>query len=182
MHTLSELIAALDHIGVFQFGRFARDKQTPPHAFQDYLLQTGLIASYPAVLRQTAALMADIFQPIIATHGITHLYCTPGAISLATAVSLHMGLPLTYPSAAEAGHVEGSFDYAIPTLMITNVLSDESVEQAAMHTTLKQGKSAGLVIKALVALISVESDPVHDNLPPVTAIMTLNEVRQATLS
>lgn len=152
-----DLLIELHRIGVFQFGRFARDKHNPPRAFDTYQLQTGLIASYPAVLALAAEQIGTRIQSMSARHGtpIEYLYCTPESLPLATGVSLKLGMPLAYPSPGKSGHIEGAFDYHIPTAMIVDVLTRDQPDQA----WIKLGESAGLRIKFQCALIAVDEWP-----------------------
>lgn len=173
-----DLLLELHRIGVFQFGRFARDNGNPPRTFDTYQLQTGLIASYPAVLALAAERLSMGVRDFIHELGtpIEYLYCTPESLPLATAVSLRLNMPLTYPSPGKDGHIEGAFDYDIPTVMITDVLTPDRSEQMWV----KLGESAGLRMKALLALISADgarSIVASEVNFPVGAVFPLPRVR-----
>jgi hypothetical protein len=139
------LLRDLLHIGVIQFGQFERTDR--PGSFSPVVVEIGLLASYPPVL----SALADALLPQIATQPLTHLLALPPVIPLSTAIALRTGQPLLYPSAADPDFVEGAYDYSVPTLLLTGVLTDGIVERALI----KRVKNVGLEVKVIVPVLDL---------------------------
>jgi len=143
--TMDSTLAQFIHIGVIQFGQFAVVDR--PGVFAPIAFNLGLLASYPSILRAAAVAIAPLTQ----IDGLTHLLATSTVIPLGTAISQVTGLPLLYPSALDPDFIEGAYDYDVPTVLLTGVLTDGFAERALIRRT----KSAGLDVKAIVTVFDL---------------------------
>ncbi len=113
------LALRLADAGLIQFGRFSQ----PDGSIWPVQVHLDWLPSYPALLRDVAAALADLLggQPA------DRLLTTPTTIPLGTALSLHTGLPMTYarwsaPDRSPA--IEGAYDVGHPTVLLSDVLTD----------------------------------------------------------
>jgi len=83
---------------------------------------------------------------------LTHLLPMPSAVPVGVAVSLAADLPLVYPAAGDPRTIEGAYDFNVPTILLTDVLTDGAAESALI----KQAKPLGLDVKAVVAILSID--------------------------
>jgi len=139
----ADLVASLVRIGAIQFGRFERQ----PGVFEPIALNLRLLPSYPATLRALAAELA----PLAHVAGLPHLLTTPAAVPLGVALSLATTMPMVYPAAGDSHTIEGAYDYYVPTVLLTDVLADGSMERALI----KRVKGMGLEVKAVVAVLDL---------------------------
>jgi orotate phosphoribosyltransferase len=156
-------------IGAVQFGVF------PGGQFGSVLLNLRLVPSYPAVLRNLAEQIRDQIKtsitPIAKEGGLTHLLTTPGATPLGVAVALAVDLALVYPSPDQPGEIEGSYDYNVPTLLLTDVLTDGTAERKLIDNARRHG----LHVEHVVAVIRYgDSTPAFDQ--PLTVWRTLDDL------
>jgi orotate phosphoribosyltransferase len=142
---MSDLVRDLVRIGAIQFGQF--EMKDRPGEFAPVAIRLGLLPSYPSVLRALAQELA----PLVKIDGLTHLLAAPSAVPLGVAVSLAADMPLVYPTSGDSDGIEGAYDYSVPTVLLTNVLSDGSAERALI----KRVKSVGLEVRAVVAVIAL---------------------------
>src|SRR5262249_6496185 len=124
------------------FGHF----ETAPGTFAPVAINLGYVPSYPAILK---ALTNEI-APLVKIDGLTHLLPMPSAVPLGTAVSLQLDMPLVYPGAGEV--MEGAYDANVPTVLLTNLLTDGAAEMAMV----KRVKGTGLIVQAIVAVLSFQ--------------------------
>ncbi|HLY26873.1 MAG TPA: hypothetical protein VKQ72_11070 [Aggregatilineales bacterium] len=141
----SDLIQSLASIGAIQFGRFESRQQ--PGTFAPIAINLRMLTSYPDLLK---ALSAEI-APMVARPGMTRLLAMPSALPLATAITLYRGIPLVYPSPVDPGVIEGAYDTYVPTVLLTDVLSDGTAELALA----KRVYGLGLHVKAVVSVIDL---------------------------
>lgn len=145
-HPLSQsasLLAEIIEIGALQFGQF----ETQPGDFAPFALFLELIPSYPKVLRY----LAEILTPLVKIDGISRILPMPACVPLGTAVSLAAELPLVYPSGTVPQHIEGAYDYHVPTLLLTGVLMDGTAEEALIQ----RARRDGLHVESLVAVFAL---------------------------
>ncbi len=135
------LIERLAHIGVVQFGQFA----TASGSFAPFRLDWRLLPSYPSLL---AALSAELL-PLAKQAGMSHLLPMPAALPLGTALSLQAEMPLVFVSPNEPEHVEGAYDYNVPTLLLTDNLTDGAAESALIRRVRRHG----LHVEAVLAVL-----------------------------
>jgi orotate phosphoribosyltransferase len=140
---MNDLVASLVRIGAIQFGRFERQ----PGVFEPIALNLRLLPSYPATLRALAAELA----PLVQIAGLTHLLTTSAAVPLGVALSLTTEMPMVYPAAGDSHTIEGAYDYYVPTVLLTDVLTDGAAERALI----KRVKGMGLEVKAVVAVLDL---------------------------
>jgi hypothetical protein len=137
--TTQALTAALYHAGLLQFGRFVVHDATQP--FQHHL---SMLASYPDLLRMTAAALAPRVQ------GVDRLLCAEECVPLATALSLESGVPLVIGRGR--GHdgardFAGAFDIGHPAALVVHAL-DEVQVHLVQHARL-----FGLDIQRIVGVL-----------------------------
>jgi orotate phosphoribosyltransferase len=144
---VTDIIQTLARIGVIQFGQF----ETAPGVFAPLAIRFGLLPSYPATLRALAAEIA----PLVRIDGLTHLLAMPAAVPLGVAVSLATNLPLVYPSSDDPPTVEGAYDFDVPTVLLTDVLTDGAAERDLAARV----RSLGLDVKAVVAVLDLGKQP-----------------------
>ncbi|MCE7946230.1 MAG: hypothetical protein DYG88_02250 [Chloroflexi bacterium CFX4] len=135
------LIAHLAHIGVVQFGQFA----TPKGSFVPFRLDWRLLPSYPPLL---AALTAELL-PLAKQASMSHLLPMPAALPLGTALSLQAEMPLVFVAPDDPEHVEGAYDYNVPTLLLTDNLTDGAAESALIRRVRRHG----LHVEAVLAVL-----------------------------
>src|SRR5205823_1781643 len=107
-----------------------------------------LLPSYPSTLRA----LAQEIAPMVQIDGLTHLLPMPSAVPVGVAVSLAADLPLVYPAAGNPQTIEGAYDFNVPTILLTDVLTDGAAESALI----KQARPLGLDVKAVVAILSID--------------------------
>ena len=100
---------SLAEAGLIQFGRFARTDG----AAWPVLVRLRWLPSYPALLHDVAAALGRALEGTPADRVLT----TQDAIPLGVALSLHTGLPMTYPYGevrdyTTAFAIEGAYDSA----------------------------------------------------------------------
>ncbi|MFN8421621.1 MAG: hypothetical protein U0528_20600 [Anaerolineae bacterium] len=132
-------MASLLRVGAVQFGRF--EQKGLPGEFLPLSLRLDLLPSYPALL--TA--LAKTITPTTLIDGVTHLLAMASVISLGTLVSVFGGMPLVYPL---HGEIAGAYDFNVPTVLLTDVLSDGVAELAL----LRQAKREGLDVHAVISV------------------------------
>jgi orotate phosphoribosyltransferase len=143
---MPDLIQALERIGAIQFGQF----EQAPGIFAPMIIRLGLLPSYPAVLKALAEEMA----PLVHIEGVTHLLAMPDAVPLGVAISLAAGIPLVYPAAGDPKHIEGAYDFNVPTVLLSDVLRDPTAEAAMIQHV----KGLGLDVKAVVTVVDFEQE------------------------
>jgi orotate phosphoribosyltransferase len=141
---MPDLIQAMERIGAIQFGQF----EQAHGSFAPMIIRLGLLPSYPTVLKTLAEAMA----PLVKIDGVTHLLAMPDAVPLGTAISLVAGMPLVYPAASDPKHIEGAYDFNVPTVLISDVVRDATAETAMIQHV----KGLGLDVKAVVAVVDFE--------------------------
>lgn len=137
------LMDSLLRVGAIQYGRF--EQKGLPGEFTPLVLHLDLLPSYPALL--TA--LAKAITPLTQIEGVTHLLAMPSVISLGTLVGVFGGLPLVYPL---HGEIAGAYDFNVPTVLLTDALSDGAAES----TLLRQAKREGLDVHAVIAVFDFE--------------------------
>jgi orotate phosphoribosyltransferase len=142
---LDPLALSLARAGLIQFGRFVQ----PDGAIWPVAVHLRWLPSYPALLRDTAAALAEVLPGIEADRLLT----TADAIPIGTALALHTGLPMVYPVRADtaAFAIEGAYDVGHPTVLLSDTLIDPV--QAAAITAL--GRQVGLEIHAVLAVLDL---------------------------
>jgi len=132
--------------GLIQFGRFVQ----PDGTIWPLAVHLRWLPSYPALLRDTAAALADLLPGIEADRLLT----TADAIPIGTALALHTGLPMVYPYGAgrdAAFAIEGAYDVGHPTVLLSDTLVDP--DQAAALSSL--ARLVGLEIRAVLAVLDL---------------------------
>jgi orotate phosphoribosyltransferase len=142
-----DVVQALVRIGAIQFGQF----ETEPGVFAPLAIRLSLLPSYPAILR---ALSAEI-APLVRIGDLTHLLPTPSAVPLGVAVSLAAEMPLVYPSTTGGHAVEGAYDFNVPTVLLTDLLTDGAAERSLITRV----RPLGLDVKAVVAVLDLGREP-----------------------
>jgi hypothetical protein len=156
------------HVGAVQFGRF--EVPHTPATFAPLSINLRLLPSYASILR---ALAFDL-EPLLTMAGITHLLTMPAATALGVLVSDLSALTLVYPL---EGHIEGAYDFNVPTVLLTDVLTDGSAELALI----RQARRDGLDIEAIVAV--VDFGRAIPSLPPVRRQwITIHELLDMSLA
>ena len=154
---MTELLTSLIRVGVIQFGQFSVPER--PNTYAPITFNLGLLASYPALLGSLAAEIA----PLVQINGLTHMLALPSVIPLATAITLRTGQPLLYPAPADPDFIEGAYDYNVPTVLLTGVLTDGFAERALI----KRVKSPGLHVQAIVSMIDLHAGGTIAELDPI---------------
>ena len=147
---LEPLAVALYEIGAVRFGRFVlHSGRTSP-----IYLDLRLLASYPAVLRQVAA----VFRDLLATIPFDLLAATPLAgLPIGTAVALEMEVPLVYPRPEPKRYgtgqqIEGKWEVGQWAVILDDLItSGDSLLQGIAFL-----KAAGLRVANAVVLIDRE--------------------------
>jgi len=156
---MTDLIQSFIRVGAIQFGHFENRKI--PGKFAPVAINLRYVPSYPSILKALAAEIA----PLVQIDGLTHLLTMPAAVPLGTAISLSLDMPLVYPVASEPHVIEGAYDANVPTVLLTDLLTDGDAELAMA----KHVKGMGLIVKAVVAVFDLgQIDSKVGDLPPVT--------------
>lgn len=142
--SVADLTRTLSQIGAIQFGQF----ESAAGTFQPLAINLRLLPSYPLTLHAVAQEIA----PLVQIAGLTHLLTTPAATPIGVAASLITGLPLVYPAADDPRTIEGAYNYAVPTVLLTDVMTDGKLEQ----TMIAQVRSLGLYVQAVVVVIDLD--------------------------
>lgn len=150
---MTSLTTLLVQTGLIQFGSFILAGQERP-----VLFSLDMLPSYPDVLRA----VTDALAPFVA--GVDHLVCTPEAIPVAVALSLHTGVPLVYSRGRGEEPVNdlvGAYDIGHPAVLITTVYGvDSDVNRLAASA----GR-VGLDVRQIVAVVGVATErrdsPIH---------------------
>lgn len=169
----SSLLAQIIEIGALQFGQF----ETQPGNFAPFTLFLELIPSYPKVLRH----LSELLTPLVQFDGISHLLPMPACVPLGTAVSLATELPLVYPSGTVPQHIEGAYDYHVPTLLLTDIF----IDGAAEGSLIQQARRDGLHVESLVAVFALgrgENLLTGQGQIPFKALFTQEDVLRAAPS
>lgn len=127
-------------IGAVQFGRF--EVRGQPGAFAPLSINLRLLPSYADLLRDLAAEIA----PLTSIAGLTHLLTMPATTPLGVLTCALSAHTLVYPL---DGQIEGAYDFSVPTLLLTDVLTDGMAERALI----KQAQRDGLDIEAILAVV-----------------------------
>lgn len=135
------LIERLAHIGIVQFGQFA----TANGSFAPFRLDWRLLPSYPLLL---ADLSTELL-PLVKQAGMSHLLPMPAVLPLGTALSLRAETPLVFVSPDDPEHIEGAYDYNVPTLLLTDNLTDGAAESALIRRVRRHG----LHVEAVLAVL-----------------------------
>lgn len=142
---MTDLIPSLIRIGAIQFGQFERRDQ--PGTFDPVDINLRYVPSYPTILKALATEIA----PLVQIGGLTHLLAVPAAVPLGTAISLLLEMPLVYPVASEPHVIEGAYDANVPTVLLTDLLTNGEAELAMV----KRVRGMGLIVKAIVAVLDL---------------------------
>jgi uridine monophosphate synthetase len=139
---------ALAHAGLIQFGRFTH----PDGTVWPALVRLRWLPSYPALLHDVTAALARALEGALADRVLS----TQDAIPLCVALSLKIGLPMTYPYGevrdyTAAFAIEGAYDIGHPTLLLTDVLED------AVHAQRLTGlaRRVGLDVRDVLAVLDL---------------------------
>ena len=132
--TPAPILHALLRIGAIQFGQF----ESAPGRFQPAHINLRLLPSYPATLRALADALAPLARAT-RQRGLTHLLAMPAATPIGVALALAADMPLAYPAPADLATLEGAFDYNVPTLLLTDVLTDGDAEMSMVQHARRQG-------------------------------------------
>src|SRR5258708_37404073 len=133
---MTDVIQSFIRVGAIQFGHF--ESRETPGTFAPVAINLRYIPSYPSILKALAAEIA----PLVQIDGLTHLLTMPAAVPLGTAISLALDIPLVYP--AETRVIEGAYDANVPTVLLTDLITDGEAELAMA----KRVKSVGLIESA----------------------------------
>jgi orotate phosphoribosyltransferase len=148
--THATLIHALLRIGAIQFGQF----EAAPGCFQPAYINLRLLPSYPATLRA----LADALVPLArgaGQRGLTHLLAMPAATPIGVALALAADVPLAYPAPADLATLEGAFDYNVPTLLLTDVLTDGGAEMSMI----RHARQQGLHVEGVLSIFRLSDQP-----------------------
>lgn len=140
------LALKLAKAGLIQFGRFAR----PDGASWPVLVRLRWLPSYPALLTDVTSALAHALEGALADRILT----TQDAIPLGVALSLHTGLPMTYPYGDVRDHtaafvIEGAYDVGHPTLLLADVLEGDDQAQRLTALARRVGLEVGHVLAVL---------------------------------
>ena len=146
--TADALVLALKlaEAGLIQFGRFARTDG----AAWPVLVRLRWLPSYPALLHDVAAALGRALEGTPPDRVLT----TQDAIPLGVALSLHTGLPMTYPYGevrdyTTAFAIEGAYDVGHPTLLLADILEDADQAQRLTAQARRVGLNVGDVLAVL---------------------------------
>jgi len=142
------LAAGLIEAGLVQFGRFAQ----PDGSFWPVAAHLGWLPSYPALLRQTGAIMADLGAGL----RVDRLLAAPGALPVAVALGLASDLPVTYwrgdvRDYTAAYSIEGAYDVGHPTALLLDAL----LSATPVHELTEQARRVGLEVTTLLAVLDL---------------------------
>lgn len=145
---MESLALSLARAGLLQFGRFVQ----PDGAIWPVAVHLRWLPSYPALLRDTAAALADLLPGIEADRLLT----TADAIPLGTALALHTDLPMVYPYGAgrdtpAAFAIEGAYDVGHPTVLLSDTLIDPAQAKAIADLA----RQVGLEVRAVLAVLDL---------------------------
>jgi orotate phosphoribosyltransferase len=145
---MSDLALALAQAGLIQFGHFVQ----PDGSIWPVAVHLRWLPSYPALLRDVAAVLAALLDGLEADRLVT----TVEAIPLGTALSLHCDLPMVYPYGAVRDYtaafaIEGAYDVGHPTVLLSDVLIDPA--QAETITAL--ARRVGLEVCSVLAVLDM---------------------------
>ncbi len=130
--------------GLIQFGRFSQ----PDGSVGPVRVHLGWLSSYPALLRDIAAALADLLTGL----AVDRLLTTSAAVPLGTALSLHTGLPMTYAHGGAPDRplsIEGAYDVGHPTIMLSDVLTGADHAQQLIGLARHVGLDVHSVLVAL---------------------------------
>ncbi|HRE48223.1 MAG TPA: hypothetical protein PLD47_10900 [Aggregatilineales bacterium] len=139
-HERAALAASLRDVGVIQYGRFA----TPQGVFQPVQITLGYLPSYPSLLVRLAHALADGLP----AEGVTRLLPMPLCLPLGVVIAIHRDLPMVYPNPENLTQIEGAYDYNVPTVLLSGVLTDGAAETALIQ----QVRRDGLEVRAVSAV------------------------------
>jgi orotate phosphoribosyltransferase len=145
-----KLALSLFEIGAVRFGNFKlhSGKKSPIY------LDLRVLASYPAVLRQAAAVYGATLQPL----RFDLLAATPLAgLPIGTAVSLAMDIPLIYPrktvkTYGTGNQIEGHWQVGQTAVVLDDLITSGD----SLLETISLLKGSGLQIRDAVVLIDRE--------------------------
>ncbi len=140
---MSDVVRSLVQIGVVQFGQFEQQ----PGVFAPLAINLRILPSYPEILKA----LAEEIAPLVRIDGLTHLLPMPSAVPIGVAVSLAASMPLVYPAAGDPRQIEGAYDFNVPTVLLTDILSTGAAEQ----TMIDHVRGLGLDVKAVVAVLDL---------------------------
>jgi orotate phosphoribosyltransferase len=143
---VSTLTDQLARIGVVTFGQFRVRESFVPVA-----VHLALIPSYPDVWNP----LADEIAALLRAAGKRYVLPTPAAIPLGATAALRAGLPLAFPIDGLNGPIEGAFNFNVPTVLLTDYLTDGAAEEALIRNAGRQG----LDVEAVIAVIDGEQCP-----------------------
>jgi len=139
--------------GILQFGLFVEDEQEKP-----YRLRLELLSAYPPFMQQIVYRTVQALPMKMFDRLVSHSDCVP----LASAVSLHTGIPLVYSRGRGEGAVHdlvGAYDVGHPACLIVNTW-DKSLSDFLANC-----RRVGLEIHSIVEIIgrgsSVEGIELH---------------------
>lgn len=142
------LTLALGRAGLIQFGRFVQADET----IWPVAVTLRWLPSYPALLREVAAALAEQLPGIEADRILTTVDATP----IGVALGLQSDIPVVYPYGevkdyTAAFAIEGAYDVGHPTLLLSDVLIDGI--QAKSITAL--ARRVGLDVGSVLAVIDL---------------------------
>jgi hypothetical protein len=142
------LTLALAQAGLIQFGRFLQ----PDAAVWPVAFNLRWLPSYPALLREVAAVLGALLDGI----GADRILTTADATPIGVALSLRTDRPVLYPYGelreyTAAFAIEGAYDVGHPTLLLSDVLIDAA--HAGAITAL--ARRVGLEIRAVLAVVDL---------------------------
>jgi orotate phosphoribosyltransferase len=128
--------------GVLQFGMFGADEAP-------YLIQMGLLPSYPMFLREFAQSMRDRIP-----NQTERLLCVASAYAPALALSLYRDIPLVYSLGTTGSGVAdliGAYDVGHPTCLIADMWRGED----ALLPIIQKAEQVGLRIRSILCCFSI---------------------------
>jgi orotate phosphoribosyltransferase len=151
----SSLVSRLARIGGIQFGYFAvspnLESGVGKNQFAPVAFHFPVLPSYPDLMLSLANELARLVEQHSKELKLTHILASPSVVPLATAVSLITHRPLVYPTVGTSQTIEGAYDFNVPTLLLTDVITDGQAELAIM----KRVAGLGLDVKAVVAVLDL---------------------------
>jgi orotate phosphoribosyltransferase len=148
--TPANLTRAYAAAGLIQFGRF----EQPDGSFWPLMINLRWLPSYPALLRETAAALAPVFEPFMMLHEAIRLLTTVDALPIGVALSLRVNVPLVYPYGTVRDYtaafaIEGAYDVGHPTVLLSDVLIDAAQANAITAVARRVGLNVGAILAVI---------------------------------